>query len=165
MKFLCENIPFLESLTFDERRIVLLEHYHTVPTNIVEYTLLKHFAAMQMIEEFLDIDLNNSRINLERFSSEQLFNSVDYANFCTYRNESQEYYINSMKNNLELPYIKDGSWLAPIVLVKRGNMFFTLDGNNRLRMLRCYIKWSNHEVQRYHLAYVIEKQLPFSKLK
>ena len=84
-------------------------------------------------------------------------NAIDYAHFCTFRNESQEYYNSAMKDHLELSHIKNGSWVVPIVLVKRNNLFLTLDGNNRLRMLRCYIRWSNHEVQEYHSAYVIEK--------
>lgn len=157
MKYLYENIVFLESLTFNERRIALLKLYPTIPADIVEYTLLRHIAAMQMLEEFLDVDLNNSKIKLEQFSKEQLFNAIDYAHFCTFRNESQEYYNSAMKDHLELSHIKNGSWVVPIVLVKRNNLFLTLDGNNRLRMLRCYIRWSNHEVQEYHSAYVIEK--------
>lgn len=51
MKYLYENIVFLESLTFNERRIALLKHYPTIPADIVEYTLLRHIAAMQIYKD------------------------------------------------------------------------------------------------------------------
>ena len=157
MNFLHENMTFLESLTYGEKKDILLRHYSKIPDEIVEYTLLKHYSAVQMIEEFLDINLNNSKISLQQFSNEQLFETIDYAHFCTFCNESEEYFNSAMKQNLELEHIKEGSWGAPIVLVKRENSFLTLDGNNRLRMLRCYIRWSNIKCQNQHMAYVIDK--------
>lgn len=122
MKYLIDNLSYLDELTSQERLDHLLVHYRKVPAPIVEYALCKHYSACQMIEEFSDVDLNESSIVLKHFSTHQIFEEIDYGSFCSFRDESEYYYHTAMENNLEEYHIRNGSWRAPIVVVKRGNI-------------------------------------------
>ena len=151
-------IPFLEKLTDSERIDYLERKYPNIPDEIIKYVFNRHYSAVQMFNEFQDIDLTKCTFHEMLFTTEEVFSTIQYADFCCFRNETKNYYETAMKNNLENNNITNGTWNAPILITRVDQYYKTIDGNNRLRMLRCYLKWSNNYKLETHKAIVLENR-------
>ena len=156
MKELMTKWRELEKITTDERRKYFRKNYPNLCEDIIEYVLDRHLGATQIYEEFEFIDLKNCKVEKLDLSTEQVFN-VEYAQFCSFRNESWKYF-DAAQSLIENEWTKSGTWQGPILVTRVNDKFVAIDGNNRLRILRCFLKYSDKYKSPYHTIYYIHNQ-------
>lgn len=143
----------------NERLEYALNKYSAIiPSDIVKYFFVRHcsYYDNKLFDEFEHIDFDNYEAILEEVSSEEIFTLIDYATECTLRDESKLYFEELCNWN---DYWPNGTWSAPIVVTKIDKKLLALDGNNRLRMLRMFLKYSNKEKKKSHKIYLLRKKV------
>ena len=144
----------------EDRPSYALEKYKGLfPDDLIEFFLVKHANAYphELFKYFEYIDLNNYIIKLMSVSSEEIFKLVDYAPPCTLRDEDEFEYKKLLNTGFD--FWPNGTWIAPILVIEKDGKLLAIDGNNRLRKLRCFIKYTNKPVSDYHKIYLLEKKL------
>lgn len=124
----------LKNYAFEKYKLI-------IPFNILESFFLRHFNLKSYFINFNHINLKQSFYKILILSNEEIFTKVDYGNFVKFKDESLVAFENLDRNNDILTF---GTWNYPILVTKDNTKFITLDGNNRLRMLRSYLKFSSN---------------------
>ena len=91
-------------------------------------------------------------------TTEEVLNKLEYAEKCTWREEGAEYYKLHENSGVFKDCQISNTWQHPIVLTEIDDKYIAIDGNNRLRILRCYIKNSGVKVDCLHKAYLIKQK-------
>ena len=144
----------IEDWGYRRKKEFLYNKYPNIHPDVVEFVLLRHLGCEEMYNEFSEIDLTTCRVEKKEFTSDEVL-KINYADFCTFRNESKEYFKTS--HSILETNIVNGTWSAPILVYKRNGEYFAIDGNNRLRMLKCYLKWDKNKKITKHGVYIIYK--------
>ena len=153
MKYLMNKSAELEKLTDDEKYEYFKKTYPNLCDDIIKYVLIRHMCATQIYEDFDFIDLKTSIVETLEISTEQVFN-IEYAQFCDWRDESRKYF-DAWQIEIENKWTCNGSWLGPILVTRVKSNYVAIDGNNRLRILRCFLKHSDNYKAPYHTIYYI----------
>ena len=134
----------------------LRKYSNLFPEDIVEYFLVRHCScySLPLFNYFSYIDVSNCVIKIESITSEEVFSLVDYGPPCTFREEDIDAF-NCLSKHYN--YWPNGTWSAPILVVKKDDKLLTIDGNNRLRMLRMFLKYSKNEKSNLHQIYLLEQ--------
>lgn len=144
----------------DEDRLPYAQHtYKDLFTDdLIKFFLVRHANCYPhpLFEYFNYMDLNDYKIRLTTVSTEEIFSLVDYAPPCNLRDEDESDYKRLL--DIGFDFWPNGTWAAPILVVKKDGKLLAIDGNNRLRKLRCYIKHSKKPVSDCHKIYLLEKK-------
>ena len=123
--------------------------------DIIKYFLTRHCSQYSLFKEFDNINIENTLTKLITVSTDDIFNKLEYANFCTSKDETiEKYNILKCYTNHYWPH---GSWSAPIIVIERDTKLIVVDGNNRLRMLRLFLRNSEEKKANEHKLYVIQE--------
>jgi len=124
--------------------------------DIIEHFLVWHCHCFdhELFNYFDYIDISKYVIIRKSITSDEVFSLVDYAPPCNFRDES----IEDFKMICDYNHWPNGTWSAPIIAIKENKKYLAVDGNNRLRMLRLYLKYSNGYKSKNHLLYVLRKK-------
>ena len=141
----------------DRLEFALDKYLQILNKEIVQYFLVAHCWQYYMFSEFDNIDIEKCSIKLISVSCSDIFNKIDYANFCSFKNESKDTF--EMLDSTGYDYWPNGSWSAPIIVVERDQKLVAVDGNNRLRMLRTFLKYSKKKKSLHHSLYLIQENL------
>jgi len=122
-----------------------------LPIDIIEHFLVKHSYFYRMFKQFDFLNIQKLKINNLLFSNSKILDSsiIDYADFCVLREESREV-IKNVGNKHHI--FRFGTWDYPIIVIFINNKYVTIDGNNRLRLLKSFLKFmtlkplDNHQV-------------------
>jgi hypothetical protein len=124
------------------------------PDEIIKYFLTRHCNQYYCFNEFDFIDLEKCSIQLATVTSDEIFTKLDYAKFCSLKNETKQCYDSLSSTGYNYwPY---GSWSAPIIVAELNNNYLAIDGNNRLRMLRIFLKFSKGRKSKTHKLFIIK---------
>lgn len=154
-----EILKDIYSIDENERLNYALNKYkNLIKLDIIQYFFVLHCNPINyyLFEHFNYIDLSEFEFVEEIVTSEEVFNLIDYSPKCNHRCESKENF-NFLKNMNN--YWPDGSWDAPIIVISNGSKFLTIDGNNRLRMLRMFLKYSNEYKSDSHKIYRLKRKI------
>ncbi|MBE5746133.1 MAG: hypothetical protein E7359_02480 [Clostridiales bacterium] len=58
--------------------------------DVIKYFLKAHCSQYHLFDEFDNINIEKTLIKLITVSSDDIFNKIDYANFCSFRNETEK---------------------------------------------------------------------------
>ena len=146
----------ISQLTPDEQMEYLRREYPNLNDDIIEYFLMRHLGCEQVYDEFGFLKLKDCRIEEKELFKEEV-SAIDYPQFCTFRDESFEYF-EGFQDLLENQWIQKGTWQGPILVTMVGGRMVAIDGNNRLRMLRCYLKYSKKYKAKTHSVYLLRQK-------
>lgn len=153
-----EILKDIYSIDEDRRLNYALSKYKNLfKTEIIQYFFVWHCNPINyhFFECFDYINLLEYDFAEEFVSSNDVFELIDYAPSCEHKCESKDNFIflSEMSN-----YWPNGSWSAPIIVISNGNKYLTIDGNNRLRMLRMFLKYSSGYKNGLHKIYVLKRK-------
>lgn len=150
-----EIMQDIYNVSEEKRKEYALVKYLKYFTNdIIEHFLVRHSSQYEYFKEFDFIDIENIEIELISISSEEIFTHIDYSNFCTARDES----LSAFNIVADYDFWPQGTWKAPIVAVNLDGKLKVIDGNNRLRMLRCYLNFSDELKSKKHSLYLLKNK-------
>jgi len=151
-----EALMKINDVQEDQRPTFALNKFgHLFSKDIIEYLFVRHCGcySLPLFRYFDYIDIEHCQIKLDCITSEQVFNLVDYGPSCTFRDEDLKEFDCLPKN---YNYWPNGTWPAPILVTRKDNKLLTIDGNNRLRMLRMFLKYSKNKKSDCHHIYLLE---------
>ena len=141
-----ENLPQYEQLAF------IKEQLPNLNDDIIYYFIYRHLGSEDVYNEFQNLDLRKCVVEEQLIPNDKVF-EIDYADFCDFKHEDLLWY-NKMK--VVAPwYFTTGTWAGPILVTPRNGKLVVIDGNNRLRMLRCYLTHCKKPIRKYHSIYVL----------
>lgn len=143
-------------LSSDEQMAYLRREYPNLNDDIIEYFLMRHLGCEHVYDEFEFLKLKNCSVVERELSIDEVF-AINYPQFCTFQNESLEYF-KSFQDLLEGQWIQQGTWRGPILVTMVDGEMVAIDGNNRLRMLRCYLKYSKKYKAKTHSVYLLRQK-------
>lgn len=143
-------------LTPDEQMEYLRREYPNLNDDIIEYFLMRHLGCEQVYDEFGFLKLKDCRVEERGLSIDEVF-AINYSQFCTFRDESIDYFKGA-RDLLENQCGQQGTWQGPILVTMVGGRMVAIDGNNRLRMLRCYLKYSKKYKAKTHSVYLLRQK-------
>lgn len=146
----------ISQLTPDEQMEYLRREYPNLNDDIIEYFLMRHLGCEQVYDEFGFLKLKDCRVEERGLSIDEVF-AINYPQFCTFRDESIGYFKGS-KDLLEDQCGQQGTWRKPILVTMVEGRMVAIDGNNRLRMLRCYLKYSKKYKAKTHSVYLLRQK-------
>lgn len=146
----------ISQLTLNEKKEYLKKEYPNLNVDIIEYFLIRHLGCECVYDEFCFLKLKNCRVEERNIIKDEVF-AINYPKFCTFRDESFDYF-NGAKNFFENQWVKNGTWERPILVTMVKGKMVVIDGNNRLRMLRCYLKYSKKYKAKTHSVYLLRQK-------
>ena len=146
----------ISQLTPNEKEEYFKEEYQNLNVDIIEYFLIHHLGCECVYDEFCFLKLKNCRVVEKELSIDEVF-AINYPQFCTFRNESFKYF-EGFRDLLEDQWIQQGTWRGPILVTIVEGKMVAIDGNNRLRMLRCYLKYSKKYKAKTHSVYLLRQK-------
>jgi len=154
MKSMMKKYYELQNLNDKEKMNYFRAVYPNLNDDIIYYFLVRHLGTEFVYEEFSQLNLSKCYVEELELSNDQIF-EIEYADFCSFKNETVQYY--NILNVVAPNYFITGTWTGPILTTPRNNKLVAIDGNNRLRMLRCYLKHTNMPICDKHRIYVIRQ--------
>ena len=151
-----QKAGIISQLMPDEQMEYLRREYPNLNDDIIKYFLKGHLGCEQVYDEFGFLKLKNCRVVERELNIDEVF-AINYPQFCTFRNESFEYF-EDFQDLLEDQWIQQGTWRGPILATMVEGKMVAIDGNNRLRMLRCYLKYSKKYKAKTHSVYLIRQK-------
>ena len=139
----------------DEQMEYLRREYPNLNDDVIKYFLMRHLGCEQVYDEFGFLKLKNCSVVEKELSIDEVF-AINYPQFCTFRDESFEYF-EGFQDLLENQWIQKGTWRGPILVTMVEGEMVAIDGNNRLRMLRCYLKYSKKYKAKTHSVYLLRQ--------
>ena len=143
------SIPEENRLTYATNKYLVF--FNNV--DIIQYFLVKHCSFYDLFKEFNYLNIANTKTELVSVTTDEIFSLLDYPEFNNFTREE----IKDYENVMHLDLWPEGTWNAPIIAVGKNNKYIAIDGNNRLRMLRMYIKYSNSYIKNKHSLYLISE--------
>lgn len=142
-------------ITEDQAKVTLLDYYKDINQDVVKYVLIRHLSCYDFFKQFEYLNLLECEIKEITLTTEEVLNKLEYAEKCTWRDESDKYYEGFKNEEFYKYYHLNNTWQHPIVLTEIDDKYIAIDGNSRLRILRCYLKNSGVNVDCLHKAYLI----------
>ncbi len=156
MKRLKELADFIEKNEQEQVATILQSTYPNIDYNIIYYFLARHVYKDGLFDQFEFLDLQKCKLIEIEISNFEVFNLVEYADFCTYKEIDFAHYC---KLGFDEPYFfATGTWPWPIVTTPINGKLVTMDGNNRLRQLRCYLNNTPLPKTNKHKIYILEQE-------
>lgn len=146
----------ISQLTPDEQMEYLQREYPNLNDDIIKCFLIRHLRCGYVYDEFSFLKLKDCRVEERGLSIDEVF-AINYSQFCTFRDESIDYFKGA-KDLLENQCGQQGTWRKPILVTMVEGRMVAIDGNNRLRMLRCYLEHSEKYKAKTHSVYLLRQK-------
>lgn len=156
MKRLRDLARFIENNEQEQVISMLYQVYPNLNKNIIKYFLARHLYKDGIFDQFAFLDLQKCNVIEREISNDEVFNLIEYADFCCYKDiDCASFY--KLKFD-DITYFTTGSWRWPIVTTPINGKLVAIDGNNRLRQLRCYLSHIDVPKATSHTVYVLQQE-------
>ena len=79
-------------ITEDQAKEIISDYYKDINQDVVKYVLLKHLSFYDFFKQFEYLNLLECEIKEINLTTEEVLNKLEYAEKCTWRDESDKYY-------------------------------------------------------------------------
>mgnify|MGYP006962938336 CR=1 FL=1 len=156
MKKLANMAKILKHYDSSTVEYFLSEEYPNLNYEIIHSFLARHMMQdIGFFKDYMDINLSKCIVEEIELTSEQVL-EIEYASFCGYKNTDVETFEQLKQVKPELFIF--GTFSDHIILIERNGEYVALDGNNRLRMLKCYILNAEKPLLSKHKAYLLKQK-------
>lgn len=154
MKKLVDMAKILKHFDINTTEYMLSKEYSNLNYEIIHSFLARHMYDMDVFSNYMDINLSKCVVEEIELTNEQVL-EIEYASFCV--SKRTDFAVFEQLKQIKPELFIYGTLCDHIVLIERNGKFVALDGNNRLRMLKCYILNCKTPLSNKHKVYLLKQ--------